>query len=760
MITSKLDCHDTKLSTTVLPDGVTEKDISLITRNDNHYYLQFNFQSKTTVLPHQGFKIHISPTWKNYLTTLNKIFEFCKEENLAFKYISNKAEILKNLSGNVPLWTAGKFITIYPPTFKVFKNIIYKLYLLPELKEKPGIYILTDRRYKDSNNIFYRYGIINGPDKNIYDLNGNRLYEDYHELKYKLPKFIQEPFPQNIYDHKRARYIFKKYIPTKGINSKASGSVFEAKYKKQDVILKNAKFGFEDFEYTEIEKLKNEERFLKILKNESFIPRYIDSFHEDKDYFLVESKVQGVDVDTFRALPRYSFSNKNNNREKLFNTFSNVIINLLRNLSIMHSKGIFLGDISARNVVIDLKTNDVYFVDLGQTTFVKLKKPNIFYRTKGFYDESISQLSLVQQDNRQMGYLIMALFTRANMFLKIDFTGNMSISFFKKFAEVNNIPSIFVDIIMKLIFNPNVKLEEIISLLQHSSDKVKFQKKEYCFPATLLYQLSKSCLISQIDGIKFNESKYDLCSHKCKIESNDYTRIEMKCMENTETLSKDIFNSKLPQQILHDLKKLSIDIQDKNIERSYVYSLSLGKIISLLFCSINLIQQTSENEIWICKIKNIMKFIEKNYKINQNNKIGYKINYSSTFLSPYLYDGVAGILNLYLMLKEKFKINENDTLIIELAHSLVLNLMPKSASFKRGLAGIVHVLIKYRKMFGDNSIDESIKIMTTCFDSYTYLWNDNKYIVNTHFSKATINFEEGNKGIIKVLKESEFIFEE
>ena len=341
MITSKLDCHDTKLSTTVLPDGVTEKDISLITRNDDHYYLQFNFQSKNTVLPHQGFKIHISPSWKNYLTTLNKIFEFCKEENLAFKYISNKVEILKNLSGNVPLWTAGKFITIYPPTFRVFKNIIYKLYLLPELKEKPGIYILTDRRYKDSNNIFYRYGIINGSDKNIYDLNGNRLYEDYHELKYKLPKFIQEPFPQNIDDHKRARYIFKKYIPTKGINSKASGSVFEAKYKKQDVILKNAKFGFEDFEYTEIEKLKNEERFLKILKNESFIPRYIDSFHEDKDYFLVESKVQGVDVDTFRALPRHSFSNKNNNREKLFNTFSSVIINLLRNLSIMHSKGIF-----------------------------------------------------------------------------------------------------------------------------------------------------------------------------------------------------------------------------------------------------------------------------------------------------------------------------------------------------------------------------------------------------------------------------------
>ena len=128
--------------------------------------------------------------------------------------------------------------------------------------------------------------------------------------------------------------------------------------------MKNAKFGFEDFEYTEIEKLKNEERFLKILKNESFIPRYIDSFHEDKDYFLVESKVQGVDVDTFRALPRHSFSNKNNNREKLFNTFSSVIINLLRNLSIMHSKGIFLGDISARNVVINLKTNDVYFVDL------------------------------------------------------------------------------------------------------------------------------------------------------------------------------------------------------------------------------------------------------------------------------------------------------------------------------------------------------------------------------------------------------------
>lgn len=261
----ELDCHHTIFTTNVLPSQVTQSDLINISRNKNHYFLQFNFRNSVS-LPHQGFKIHVSCTLHSYQRVLDSVFTLCKSNEVTFKYISNKDMIIKNLSGHGSLWSSGKFITIYPQNNVEFRNIIEKLYLIEELTNEQGIFVLTDRRYKDSKVIFYRYGVIKGEDKNIYDNEGNVLYRDHDSLEYRLPNFIEEPFPLNSDTNKKEEYLFKKYIPKRGLNSKASGSVFEActingKY----ITLKNAKYGYEDFANTEIEKLKNEKKWLNKL---------------------------------------------------------------------------------------------------------------------------------------------------------------------------------------------------------------------------------------------------------------------------------------------------------------------------------------------------------------------------------------------------------------------------------------------------------------------------------------------------------------
>ena len=167
----------------ILPDNVNVEDLSKLTRDKNHVFLQFNFSEYE--LPDQGFKIHISVNLVNYQKILNIIFAFCRSNRITFKYISNYSILEKNVAGKSQDTFSGKFITIYPNTFNYFKKYIEDLYKVEQLKTKSSIFIITDRRYKDSNNIFYRYGAIGRNDGYILAPNGQKI-KDNRSIGYKF----------------------------------------------------------------------------------------------------------------------------------------------------------------------------------------------------------------------------------------------------------------------------------------------------------------------------------------------------------------------------------------------------------------------------------------------------------------------------------------------------------------------------------------------------------------------------------------------
>lgn len=68
-------------STSILPLSLNYKDLRKVSRNKDHYFLQFDF-SKNKIKERQGFKIHISATIKNYEQILDIIFNFCKKMKL------------------------------------------------------------------------------------------------------------------------------------------------------------------------------------------------------------------------------------------------------------------------------------------------------------------------------------------------------------------------------------------------------------------------------------------------------------------------------------------------------------------------------------------------------------------------------------------------------------------------------------------------------------------------------------------------------
>ncbi|MBT8928124.1 class III lanthionine synthetase LanKC N-terminal domain-containing protein, partial [Lactobacillus delbrueckii subsp. bulgaricus] len=144
----------------VVPTNFLGLSREIISRDPHHVFLQINKSAAS--LPRQGFKIHVSATLQNYQVILDKVYDLSCENNFTFKYISNYSLLEQYLGGTGPLWMTGKYITIYPETESRFEKLIRTIYDL--VGKEDGIPIFTDQAFRDSKNVYYRYGIINSDD--------------------------------------------------------------------------------------------------------------------------------------------------------------------------------------------------------------------------------------------------------------------------------------------------------------------------------------------------------------------------------------------------------------------------------------------------------------------------------------------------------------------------------------------------------------------------------------------------------------------
>ena len=105
----------------------------------------------------QGWKIHVSATVYNHIEILEIVAKYVTEHTISFKFGSDFKCFTAINGKEMDRASAGKYIVIYPDQDR-FEQIIEELYHL--LKEYQGCYILSDRPYKDSKVLFYRYGEI------------------------------------------------------------------------------------------------------------------------------------------------------------------------------------------------------------------------------------------------------------------------------------------------------------------------------------------------------------------------------------------------------------------------------------------------------------------------------------------------------------------------------------------------------------------------------------------------------------------------
>lgn len=347
--------------------------------------------------PVQGWKIHVSTRPASAVRTLESVTPICVDHEVDFKFASDPRVLGNLLSKLCARSASGKFITIYPKHEASFRSILEALY--DELKGEDGPYILSDKRYKDSKTIFYRYGGIQ-PFSDI-DPTGSRtsliidhnmqFVEDHRNPYFSLPSFVKDIFeaPLEKMEQVSEGFCHGKYHIHSVIRFSNVGGVYKGKNSQTgaDVIIKEARphIELDDQGVSAVERLKKEFRMLSKLAGTGLAPAGLDFFQEWEHVYMAQEFIPGENLREFGAR-RNKLIQAHPTRAELNEWFSDVKLiakNALRIVDQLHQQGIIFGDLSLNNVMIDPETMELRLIDFEGAREIGVDLPVNMY-TPGF----------------------------------------------------------------------------------------------------------------------------------------------------------------------------------------------------------------------------------------------------------------------------------------------------------------------------------------------------------------------------------------
>jgi len=328
-------------------------------------------------LPDAGFKIHLSITHDRAKELLETVVPIFAEETVCFKVLVD--ELILDYS-NSHMWGrggSGKFITVYPADVEQFKRLMERLH--EATKQFQGPYILSDKRYKDSKVLFYRYGgfkkerrvsVFGEPMATIKTADGREV-PDIRLPYFSLPDGVADPFPDSEEDPQETvlngRY---KALGALGVSSK--GGVYRCLDLKtnQEVVVKEARplvNRGRRYQFDAVDCLKNEYRVLKMLEGTGITPQPIDFFQEWEHSFVAMEVASGKHL--YRHLASGDFCvilEKDPEAEEVqryCQRFLAIARKLVHGLRTIHERGVVIQDVSPRNILFDPEKDKITFID-------------------------------------------------------------------------------------------------------------------------------------------------------------------------------------------------------------------------------------------------------------------------------------------------------------------------------------------------------------------------------------------------------------
>lgn len=327
------------------------------------FFIFFNHKIKSKFLPDHGWKIHLSPYFEDKNLVLEITKKYLIEKEISFKFINSNKNFKIIYSDLTDFWNSCKFITIYCENRRIAIEILENLY--EKLKNFSGVRINSDKPFKDSNILYYRYG--NFIKKSNYD--DNKKF-------FKLPEWEIDLQETKINSRSQSSDFFlnEKYKINKILLKKTSANVYLAKNKnKEKFVIKHCKKGtFGSGFESSIDLKKNEILIFENLQNKNNFSSFIEDFYLEKDFFTVWKYQEGINLENL--FKNYSLLiNINDKKNKLkMQNFFNLFFLQLKNI-IETNKKIYFNDLELRNFIYNKTNKKIYFVDLDNCF---LKRPN------------------------------------------------------------------------------------------------------------------------------------------------------------------------------------------------------------------------------------------------------------------------------------------------------------------------------------------------------------------------------------------------
>ncbi|HEX8091133.1 MAG TPA: class III lanthionine synthetase LanKC, partial [Blastocatellia bacterium] len=393
-------------------------------------------EGKGKPAPAQGWKIHVSSSMAHAKDVLKAVVPILTEHCVSFKF-SLDLTILALM--NNKRWArqgAGKFITIYPADEDQFLVLMEELHQATRRFEGP--YILSDRRYKDSKVVFYRYGgirpdsVLNARGEKVPMLvspSGERV-PDIRRPYFYVPDWTKDPLevdsPTDSPEQAAPPEILLKggrYSVKSVLTFSNSGGVYLAKDHDtgQDVVIKEAR-PFVDATEDSISLLKKEYRILSKIAHLKIAPQPVDFFQDWEHFFLVQERLIGEPLADFTARNNVTLLSHPtlNDTQSFYGSFRTIILQLAHIIRLLHGSGIVFSDLSPNNLILAPETLHLKIIDFEGAHEIGVDKPGMLF-TPGFAaDQMFGRASTFESDYFSLGAIIHFFLSPVNQIFLIN----------------------------------------------------------------------------------------------------------------------------------------------------------------------------------------------------------------------------------------------------------------------------------------------------------------------------------------------------
>ncbi|MET0405861.1 MAG: hypothetical protein ABW123_25815, partial [Cystobacter sp.] len=369
-------------------------------------------------IPDTGFKIHVSTAHDRARELLMTVVPHLVAERVAFKVLVD--ESMLDLS-NSHMWgrgASGKFITIYPADVEQLKRLMPRLHALTQ--DFVGPYILSDKRYKGSGVLFYRYGAFRSlPRLNAYGEQemylrtaDGRILPDPRPPFFTLPEGVADPFPDDDENQGGEPILHGRYKALSALSSSAKGGVYRCLDLRtgQEVVVKEARPLVNRGRMNPCDAvacLQNEYRILQRLEDTGLVPRPLDFFQDWEHSFLVMELARGNNLGTHIASGHLSLiavsQPSAEDIRRFCESFLAVSRKLISALRAIHARGVIIQDISPKNILWDLERDRLTFLDFEAAFDLQdpAQGPVIRLFTPGFGEERGQEQALTYRDDHR-----------------------------------------------------------------------------------------------------------------------------------------------------------------------------------------------------------------------------------------------------------------------------------------------------------------------------------------------------------------------